>query len=67
MSTPQGTWRVEVVQRPADFTAHLPAWEELLRHAVEPNVFYEPWMLRPALETLGDSGDLLRVILVHQW
>lgn len=27
-------------------------WEELVKAAVEPNVFYEPWMLLPAMDRL---------------
>jgi CelD/BcsL family acetyltransferase involved in cellulose biosynthesis len=38
-------------------------WEELAAQAVEPNPFYEPWMLRPALAFLGAGVDL-RVVLV---
>jgi CelD/BcsL family acetyltransferase involved in cellulose biosynthesis len=38
-------------------------WEELAAQAVEPNPFYEPWMLRPALTHLGAGIDL-RVVLV---
>jgi CelD/BcsL family acetyltransferase involved in cellulose biosynthesis len=29
-----------------------PDWEALVKRAAEPNVFYEPWMLLPALEHL---------------
>lgn len=38
-------------------------WEELAAQAVEPNPFYEAWMLRPALTHLGAGVDL-RVVLV---
>ncbi|HEY6402119.1 MAG TPA: GNAT family N-acetyltransferase [Blastocatellia bacterium] len=45
-----------------DLTAlekHIAAWEELAAAAIEPNVFYEPWMLMPALRAYGDAGRLL--------
>jgi len=38
-------------------------WQELAAQAVEPNPFYEPWMLRPALTHLGVGVDL-RVVLI---
>ena len=41
----------------------VPAWEELAAAAIEPNVFYEHWMLLPALEAFGGEKDI-RVILV---
>src|SRR5215470_1467421 len=45
-----------------DLTAlekHVAAWEELAAAAIEPNVFYEPWMLMPALRAYGGAGRLL--------
>lgn len=33
----------------------VPQWEELAAQALEPNPFYEHWMLRPALELLGGA------------
>jgi hypothetical protein len=45
-----------------DLTAlekHIAAWEELAATAIEPNVFYEPWMLMPALRAYGGAGRLL--------
>lgn len=33
----------------------VPAWEALAADAVEPNVFYEPWLALPALEAFGDN------------
>src|SRR5262245_57432084 len=38
---------------------HVAAWEELAAAAIEPNVFYEPWMLMPALRAYGGAGRLL--------
>jgi len=45
-----------------DLTAlekHVAAWEELAAAAIEPNVFYEPWMLMPALRAYGGAERLL--------
>jgi CelD/BcsL family acetyltransferase involved in cellulose biosynthesis len=41
----------------------VPAWEELARAALEPNPFYEHWMLLPALEVFG-AGQDVRAVLV---
>lgn len=54
--------RVEV-RRPEALAPHEPAWEELARDAVELNVFYEPWLLRPAWDNFG--GDGVRVLLLY--
>jgi hypothetical protein len=37
-----------VARTEQELTAHVPAWADLARHALEPNVFYEPWFLREA-------------------
>lgn len=54
---------VEPVEHPSALSAHLAAWEDLAASAAEPNVFYEPWMLRPAVDTLGAGRDLLFVLV----
>src|SRR5262245_16588865 len=38
-------------------------WQDLASHAIEPNPFYEPWMLIPALRSFGREKDL-RAVLV---
>src|SRR5262245_43742412 len=42
---------------------YVPAWEELAASAIEPNPFYESWMLIPALRTLGVGKDLQLVLV----
>jgi len=42
---------------------YVEAWEELAAEALEPNPFYEHWMLIPALRELAAGKDL-RVVLV---
>jgi CelD/BcsL family acetyltransferase involved in cellulose biosynthesis len=49
---------VEAVEAPFRFDPHLAAWEELARSAPEPNAFYEPWMLRPAVEAFAANLSL---------
>jgi CelD/BcsL family acetyltransferase involved in cellulose biosynthesis len=56
---------VTVAHRPAELECIAPAWEDLARAALEPNPFYERWMLRPALEAFGGAQDL-RLVLVWE-
>lgn len=37
---------------------YIQAWEDLAVDAVEPNPFYEPWMLMPALAGLAKTSDV---------
>jgi len=49
-----------------DFAAldqYIPAWEDLAASALEPNPFYEWWMLIPALRTLGADKNLQLVLV----
>ncbi|HEY1374149.1 MAG TPA: GNAT family N-acetyltransferase [Candidatus Binatia bacterium] len=51
-----------VIVHPEQLEPYLPAWEELAADAVETNVFYEPWMLLPALRLWG--GDEIVLVLI---
>jgi hypothetical protein len=42
----------------------IPEWEELAAAAIQPNVFYEHWMLLPALETAGSDRDICFVLVL---
>ena len=49
-----------------DLTAlekYVPAWADLAAAAIEPNAFYEPWMLMPAIRAFG-SGRRLQFALI---
>jgi hypothetical protein len=39
-------------------------WDDLCRNAIEANVFYESWMLLPAIEAFGEESDL-RFVLIY--
>jgi hypothetical protein len=54
--------KVVVVERWEELEPYVAAWEALAAAALEPNVFYEAWMLRPALEAFGQGR--LQVVLV---
>jgi hypothetical protein len=44
---------VTVVEDLTVLERYVPAWEDLVASAIEPNVFYEPWMLMPAIRAFG--------------
>lgn len=55
--------QVVILESVDDLQGHIPCIEDLLAETLEPNVFYEPWMLLPAVRYL-DSQDL-RFVLVY--
>lgn len=56
---------VMVVDQPEALQAYISAWDKLAAEALEPNVFYEPWMLLPAWRSFGMGRDI-RVVLVFR-
>src|SRR5215468_10370624 len=54
---------VTVVEDLTDLERYVSAREELAAAAIEPNVFYEPWMLMPAIRAFG-AGRRLRFALI---
>lgn len=57
-------FRFEVLEDSAALRPHVAAWEALAAEALEPNVFYEPWMLLPALDSYA-GGAQLRMVLAY--
>jgi CelD/BcsL family acetyltransferase involved in cellulose biosynthesis len=55
--------RVEVVHDADSLQQHVEAWESLAADAIESNVFYEPWMLLPAVRLFGADADLSFVFI----
>jgi hypothetical protein len=55
---------VVVARSEADLRPWVAQWERLAAEAVEPNVFYEPWMLLPALCHLRAGCDLRTLLLL---
>src|SRR6266478_5680049 len=49
----------------AELEALQDAWEELAAASVEPNPFYEPWMLLPALRSFA-RRERVEVVLVFR-
>jgi CelD/BcsL family acetyltransferase involved in cellulose biosynthesis len=56
---------VQLIEDAAALTDHVAAWEDLAADAIEPNVFHEPWMLRPALRAFG-AGQRLQFVLIYR-
>jgi len=54
---------VVVVDELGELMNYIPAWEDLAACAVEPNVFYEPWFLIPALKAFA-SGKQIKFVLI---
>src|SRR3954465_8798122 len=54
---------VAVARDEASLSGYLQAWEELAAEAIEPNPFYESWMLLPALRAFGAGRDLSFVLV----
>ena len=57
------TRKVKVLTGLEAMTEIAPSWENMAAAALEPNPFYEPWMLLPALELFG-LGRGFRLITV---
>jgi len=58
--------QVVVVTEPSLLEPYVEEWEVLATNAVEPNPFYEPWMLIPALRCLAGGRDV-RVVLIFEF
>ncbi|HEX2565638.1 MAG TPA: GNAT family N-acetyltransferase [Burkholderiales bacterium] len=52
---PAGETSVSVARTAAEIAALVPEWEALAGAALEPNPFYESWMLLPALDALVEG------------
>ena len=57
---------VEVVESAAALESHRAAWQALAQNALEPNAFYEPWMLLPAIEAFAAKQQLLFALVYRK-
>ncbi len=57
----QAPFSVVCVQEAAALEPYLAAWDDLTAAAIEPNVFYESWMLLPALRAYGSGTTVVLV------
>ncbi|HXL39570.1 MAG TPA: hypothetical protein VN928_03405, partial [Myxococcales bacterium] len=60
-----GTFASRTLSDWAELEALQDAWEELAAASVEPNPFYEPWMLLPALRSFA-RRERVEVVLVFR-
>jgi CelD/BcsL family acetyltransferase involved in cellulose biosynthesis len=60
------SYRFAVVEGAAGLHEHIAAWDELAACAIEPNPFYESWMLLPGIEAFGGDLSLLFVFAYTQ-
>lgn len=60
------TYLSREVTRPEELEVLLAEWQDLAEHAAEPNVFYEPWMVLPALDAYGGDRDLRFLFLFEE-
>jgi hypothetical protein len=58
-------WWVDVVDTPDALEPHRRAWDDLACEALEPNPFYESWMLAPAWRLFG-LDDGVQVAFVYR-
>lgn len=65
MAESTGEIRITRLRNRAALANHLTAWEALSRAAAEPNVFYEPWLLLPALEQYAEA-DQIEFLFVYE-
>src|SRR4051812_19589557 len=49
---------VEILRDPAALGHLIPQWVDLAANALEPNPFFEHWMLLPALESFAKAGEV---------
>ncbi len=57
------SFSIVVVQTEEELAPYLEAWNDLARNALEANIYYESWMLLPALRAFG-TGSKLEFVLV---
>jgi hypothetical protein len=61
--TPDNKLSVVVARGVAQLKEHLEAWQALADNAIEPNIFYEPLLMIPAVEAFGANTDLYFVFI----
>lgn len=57
---------VVVAESWAELEPYVAGWERLAAAAIEANIFYEPWMFKPALETLGRGEKFVFVLVLAE-
>lgn len=60
---PRKTFSVLVAKDPKELQNRWVEWEDLSRSALDPNVFYEPWIFLPAVKAFGSQADLTFILI----
>jgi CelD/BcsL family acetyltransferase involved in cellulose biosynthesis len=57
--------RVTLVRSVEELANHVEAWDALAKNAVEPNLFYESWMVLPGARAFIEGSERFEALLVH--
>ncbi len=57
---------IRVISDWDELLGYVSDWKDLVEAAIEPNPFYEDWMLLPALRNLGRDRDLSCILVFHK-
>jgi hypothetical protein len=62
MTTPV---RVTVVRSLEELETYSEAWDALAKNAIEPNLFYESWMVIPGARAFVGDGERFEAVVIH--
>ena len=66
VTAPASEWSVELVEDRSALVKHQAAWDVLAQSAIEPNVFFEPWMFLPAAQFFEPNTPLCCVFVYRR-
>lgn len=58
-----GSFSIIAVEETDGLAEWIPEWEALAAASIEPNVFYEPWQVLPAVDAFGKRGRLIHLLI----
>ena len=64
--TTPGSISVVAVEGTEGLAEWVPAWEELAAATIEPNVFYEPWQVLPAVDEFGKRSHIVHLLVFSE-
>jgi len=59
-------YSARLLSAPEQAEPFVPDWEDLCRHSLEANLFFQPWELLPAWQAFGDSRNRLLLLYSPQ-
>ena len=60
-----GQFSIRLLTTADELRPYVPAWQALAASALEPNAFYEPWQVMPALQCLSDAPPLELLLVLN--